>query len=196
MYGFCLHCSEEAVSVECAKKHMDKLFLYINQFSFPIKVCDVTQVQFCHFCKKVIGVIEKYKEEFRPNNQTNIVDGICINPKQRYFFDCLNNDLRPDLEHRDWYGRSFVVTRNLSDSRENYDSYISRMSEYGEENESLPSRFEWEKKQNEYFSKNYHKSTRYFVQCYNGRAWDRSSDLGEFSSLSDAISFCKGEFYE
>jgi hypothetical protein len=195
MYDFCLHCDEEAISIECVNKHIDKAFGFINEFDFPIKVCDISHIQFCHYCDKVIGVIEKYKKEFRPSNQKTIVDGICINPKQRYFFDSLANDLRPELENSDWYGRPFIVSDHYSDRREDYDSYISRMSEY----KPLPSRNEWEKKEKEgkkSFYKSFPDGTRYFAQCYNGGAWDRSSILGIFSNLSDAIACCKGECHE
>lgn len=58
--------------------------------------------------KDLVHVAEFYKREYRPNAQERI-NGVIVNPKQRYYFNLTEMPLRPTLEVLDWADLPYVV---------------------------------------------------------------------------------------
>lgn len=136
--------------------------------------------------------IDSYEEKHYLENQ-NLVQGVPINPCLREHFDSTPNELRECQETDDWWGTPFIVTADINNAVESYESYRSRLSSFKgmeiEDEDIFNARMENTKKQ---FLESYPTGTSYTVRCLTGGAWDRSSWQGDFGSLDEAIDFAKG----
>lgn len=105
------------------------------------------------------------------------VNGVLINPKLPRAFDCTPNELRP-ASHQKWWYRPFIVTETI----EELDAfYAHRTDEYAEEG-----RMQWQKVRPQWLAQ-WPSGVQYTLRCLNGGAWDRSSWLGSFDSLDEAL---------
>lgn len=132
--------------------------------------------------------ISDYLPEHYPENQTcEVVQGIFINPKLRSDFNYTPNDERETLEIEHWYGRPYIETDEYSS--ETYAEFVVRMASYDFDYkpESEHEFNERTQKLKESWFKAYPTGIRYEVRCLTGGAWDRSSSLGMFGSLEEAI---------
>lgn len=193
--GPCNKCSSESISKLTAAECEDELKLYIKD-NCPVKLSDIDYGICCNNCGHVMSIIEKYKDEYKPENQRQI-DGICINPKQRWLFDALANNLRPFEEHQDWFQQPYIVTYDYRPSDDSYESFVERMKGYADYQESeskIESKAEWttrtEQQKTSFFEK-FPSGTRFDVRCYDGGAWDRSTAIGWAGSMEQAISIAK-----
>lgn len=73
-----------------------------------LSVSDVDFVVYDVTSKDLVHVAEHYKPEYRPNAQERI-NGVIVNPKQRYYFNLTEMPLRPPLEVLDWAELPYVV---------------------------------------------------------------------------------------
>lgn len=163
-------------------------------YEFPLELDDIEFTRCCAKCGKVYELIEVYKDEFRPQNQEHIVDGFAVDPKQRYFFDNLDNSLRPTLEHHDWFGRPYITTAKLEDTLADasYADYLARLANF--DDVQPYSEAEWLERYNqdvENFNSRYPEGVAYTVRVYDGGAWDRSTWVGEYASIEEAVEACR-----
>lgn len=126
------------------------------------------------------------------------VQGIHVNPRLRKMFDCTPNEERSQSEINRWWGVPFIVTSTWEEmnSDASYDDFVNRMNSYGEPRYPLPSREQWEhdkEQQRLRWFEAWPSGTRYDVRCLDGGAWDRSTGLGMFPTLEQAIACAKGE---
>ena len=138
---------------------------------------------------------KKYTEENRPQNQRNIIEGICVNPNLRNDFNNTKNSDRPDLETADWWGRAFILSQEYEQSDDSYSEYVKRITGYGSElGIELQEKVDWERKQKESlacFLNNYPTGKAYIVKVLDGGAWDRSSLKAQLPSLNEAVNIAK-----
>ncbi len=129
--------------------------------------------------------IEPYLERHYPENQ-QMIEGIAINPEQRWDFDITPNEDRPEKEIRDWFDVPYITTQGFG--RDTYQEYVKRMSSYSD----IDTKEEYTKRRTEEKLKWdlwYPTGYRYNVRRLDGGAWDRSTNLGHFITLEDAIDF-------
>ncbi len=134
---------------------------------------------------------DDYLPEHYPENQTcESVEDIFINPHLRESFNSTPNNDRDSLEWEHWYGRPFIEVDEHSE--ESYQDYVKRMSSIGIEIKlDTESQFyERQKELKDAWLKAWPTGKRYDVRCLTGGAWDRSSSLGMFASLGEAIERC------
>jgi len=198
----CDECSSEQDAIipiadnkERVKHFIDELKDTHSKYNseFPLELSDIEFSRCCAKCGKVYELIEVYKDEFRPQNQERIVDGFAVDPKQRYFFDNLDNSLRPMLEHQDWFGRPYITTARLEDtlSDDSYSDYLARVKKLDvAKPESEAEWLERHKQHVEGFNRRFPGGVAYTVRVYDGGAWDRSTWKGEYASLEAAVEAC------
>ena len=121
--GECFGCDESDLKIVSTKSNPKPVIEWIDNLKklhagsmhdFPeitLTADDVESYVICGSCGGVSDLIEYYKDEYRPNNQVRM-DGVIVDPKQRYMFDNLNNGLRPSNEHDDWFGLPFIEKRS------------------------------------------------------------------------------------
>lgn len=73
-----------------------------------LKVDDIEFVVYDTATMDLVHVGETYKREYRPNAQERI-NGVIVNPKQRYYFNHTEMMFRPPLEVLDWAELPYVV---------------------------------------------------------------------------------------
>lgn len=106
------------------------------------------------------------------------VDGVLINPKLPRAFDVTPNELRPASHHKWWY-RPFILTETIEEMDE---WYANRTDDYAEEQ-----RQQWQEKSRPQWLARWPGGVQYTVRSLNGGAWDRSSWLGSFDNLDEAL---------
>lgn len=138
--------------------------------------------------------ISDYLPEHYPENQTcESVDGIFINPHLRDDFDYTPNEEREDLEIEHWYAKPYICTDEGRFST--YEEYVARMSDI-DPSGHLQSEEEYNKEIEQmraHWLKAWPTGTRYEVRCLTYGAWDRSSSIGMFKSLQEAVEAAKGD---
>lgn len=130
-----------------------------------------------------------YEEKHHPDKQTQIIDGICINPELREGFDSTSNEDRDSLEVRDWWGRPFILESEYQPADKTYNSFVKRLKSYNSDADIEPQN-EWEQRtadEKHRFDENYPHGKVYTVRCLSGGAWDRSSWCGDFATLDEAL---------
>lgn len=133
----------------------------------------------------------EYESRHRWQNQTNVVDGVPIDPILRDNFDYTDNEERPQLETTDWWGKPFIVTDAWGEREETYDEYAVRAKKNSfdaDDEETFTKRNEETKKG---WYESYPEGIRYNVRCLDGGAWDRSTNYGFFPSLETALAKAK-----
>lgn len=181
---------------ERVKRFIDELKDSHSKYNseFPLELSDIEFSRCCAECGKVYELIEVYKDEFRPQNQERIVDGFAVDPKQRYYFDGLDNSLRPMLEHHDWFGRPYITTAKLEDTLvdTSYADYLARLTNFDDaQPESEAEWLERYKQSIENFNNKHPEGVAYTVRVYDGGAWDRSTWVGEYASIEEAVEVCQ-----
>lgn len=127
---------------------------------------------------------DRYIERNYIENQFDIVDGVCIDPDLRWDFNITPNEDREQKEIDDWWEVPYITTQGFM--RDTYREYAVRCSgELDSEDVWLQKRADELKRWGESFPDGF----RYDVRCLDGGAWDRSTKLGHFSSLEDALKF-------
>lgn len=131
---------------------------------------------------------DPYAERHWYENQF-FVDGIPVDPVQRYYFDMTPNEERCEEEVEDWWDKPYIVTQGFT--RDTYKEYIHRVGE-GYKNLMTEEEFvEGKAKGYQQWCERYSDGYRYDVRVLNGGAWDRSLNLGTFDNLDDAIEKAK-----
>ena len=136
-------------------------------------------------------IVAPFKEQHYFENQTNIVEGIAIDPVLRDGFYDTENELRDLTELANWWGRVFITTADFGE--DSYESYCERMLEFDVDYklESLEE-FTLRRAESEAtWNKNLVGGICYSVCCLTGGAWDRPSYLGYCSSLEEALALAK-----
>lgn len=132
--------------------------------------------------------ISDYQECHRPDNQTNIVQGVPIDPILRSDFDMTPNDQREDLELHDWWDRPFIVTLSWADLNESWGEYCEKRALLGLGPEGSESGYlALQKTRKGAWLESYPGGTRYEVRCLDGGAWDRSTSKGFFDEFDNAL---------
>lgn len=160
------------------------LTAWLRAYNYDVLFQDIEYILACDKCGHIESVIEYYKEEYKPNAQEKI-EGVIINPKQRFFFDCLNNELRPKEEVKDWLNIKYIVTEEFPE--QNYKHYLQQAKKLGvtpEPQSQYEARYREDKAD---WLTQFPNGKRFTVRCYDERIADRSSNLGIFLSLNDAI---------
>lgn len=117
--------------------------------------------------------IDSYESQHRPENQTRIQDGICIDPCLRDYFDATPNDQREGLEVADWWDRPYIQTTSWEQMKPR-----NATPEQIEER-----RLKW--------LEHFPSGIRYDVRCLDGGAWDRSTWWGSTDTLDAALVIAK-----
>ncbi len=131
--------------------------------------------------------ITDYEEAFRPQNQTNIVNGIPVDPVLRPDFDMTPNEMRELQEKEDWWGQPFIVTCNWDDMSETWEEYSERLSKYDMEVKPKEEFIKDQARQKEGWFKGWPSGTRYEVRCLDGGAWDRSTGRAMVATFEQAL---------
>lgn len=113
--------------------------------------------------------IDCYESQHRPENQTHIQDGVCINPQLREYFDTTPNEEREDLEISDWWDRPYIQTTTWAQMPPLNGTPEEIEAKHAKWLESFPN------------------GTRYDVRCLDGGAWDRSTWWGTTTTLEAAL---------
>lgn len=137
-------------------------------------------------------MIVKYLKKHRFQNQKSVIDGIPINPILRDEFDMTDNEERPQDEISDWWDKPYIITEVLDEENTTYEEYLGRSKEYKFTPESREEWIERTNKQRESWFESFPDGTRYMVRCLDGGAWDRSSNLGSYPTLKEALKKAKG----
>ncbi|WP_166426122.1 hypothetical protein [Paraglaciecola sp. 20A4] len=203
LLGTCLNCQSEHLEILSAADAKPFVEQYIRDriaeskkyhaAAYPLVFADIDKVVLCTECESVESVIEHYKPEYTLANQTNLVNGVPVDPKQRYYFDLLSNDLRPRGE-MEWLNVPYIVTFNVvkEHKAKTYKAELSYLTAVNSEN--IPSKSEWLIKHNEALvglETRYPAGIQYSVNCFDGGAWDRSSNWGEANTLEKALTIAK-----
>lgn len=203
--GTCGECQSEALALESAADVQEHIETYVKNMDaihekygierYPLTLSDIDKVVICTECNTINDVVEHYKSEYRLKNQTQVVEGVPINPKQRYYFDNLSNNLRPVLEEAEWHGVPYIITFNIVDDHasETYQNRVKHLTAVGMA-DSIPSEEDWTEKHRvelERLKTTYPDGVLYSVRCYDGGAWDRSTNWGDATSLEAALVIAK-----
>lgn len=172
------------------EQHQDALEEWLQTYTHEVQFKDIEFVLVCDKCGQIESVIEYYKKEYKPDAQEK-VEGIIINPKQRFFFDCLSNELRPKEEVQDWLNVKYIVTEELPEK--NYEHYLQQAKKLGVAPESQSQYEERYKDDQDYWLSQFPNGKRFTVRCYDEKVGDRSSNLGIFLSLNDALNAAKSQ---
>jgi len=130
---------------------------------------------------------DPYAERHFFENQRKI-EGIPVNPIQRFYFDLTPNEERPGREVDEWWGEPYITTQGFG--KDFYEDYCERMKDSG----VLETKDEWVKRKSKEFDQwieAWKEGIRYDVRCLDGGAWDRSSSKGYFDNFDDALEFAK-----
>lgn len=135
--------------------------------------------------------ISDYQEKHRLCNQAEIVDDIPVNPLLRADFDSTPNEERYPKEVDDWWNKPYILTCSWEHMSETWDEYSKRAKEW--EFEAQPKdHYEADLAQRRVkWFESWPGGVRYDVRCLNGGAWDRSTNLGMYPTLEEALNVCK-----
>ena len=129
---------------------------------------------------------DTYEERHYIDNQES-VEGVIINPVQRYDFDFTNNEEREQREIDEWWDVKYInAFPYIGDT---YLEYVGRMGESEVESETEFDLRMMKSQRNWFVS--YPNGMEYVVRCLDGGAWDRSTNLGHFDNLDDALELAK-----
>ena len=131
---------------------------------------------------------DEYLERHYFKNQSVVIDGVPIEPDLRWDFNVTDNNDRDPREIEDWWDKPYITTQGFI--RDTYIEYKLRVSGYDDieteeiwnnrRSDELKKWFEW-----------YPDGYRYDVRCLDGGAWDRSTSIGHYSNLEDALASIK-----
>lgn len=113
--------------------------------------------------------IDSYEDKHRPENQTDIREGVCINPALRDHFDATPNELREDLELVDWWDRPYIRAVTWEEMKP-HNATPDEIEKH---------RLSW--------LESFPEGIRYDVRCLDGGAWDRSTWWGTAKTLTEAL---------
>ena len=143
-----------------------------------------------------------FKKKHYFKNQTNIVDGIAIDPILPDDFWNTAHEDRERIELDEWWERSFIVTQGYNE--ESYEEYYSRMkpyydeliAHYGEEKTTYKVETEDEfnariAEQKKSWFDAWSSGIRYDVYILDGGAWDRPTSKAKVGSLEEALKIAK-----
>jgi len=130
---------------------------------------------------------DPYAERHYYDNQQK-VEGIPINPVQRYYFDMTAHDDRDQKEIDDWWEQPYIVTESFR--VDTYKEYLVRMKD----SENIETEEEFDKRRNaskKSWEEDWKGGIRYTVRCLDGGAWDRTTWKGSFDNMDDALKLAK-----
>jgi hypothetical protein len=126
------------------------------------------------------------------NQKYWVAPGIPINPTLRTDFDSTPNDERDDLEVEHWWLKPYIVTVHFRMVDKDYDAYVARLNSYKTDKYTsviaIPA--EWEvslENDKQIWFSAWPSGTKYELRCLNGGSWDRSTVVGGYTTLSEAI---------
>ncbi len=134
---------------------------------------------------------DEYLERHYYKNQSVVIDGVPVDPDLRWDFEVTDNNDRDPREIDDWWDKPFIRSQGFT--RDTYIEYKLRMSDY----DDLDNEEDWKNRRAEELKKWfewYPDGYRYDVRCLDGGAWDRSTNLGHYSSLKCALDAIKEKF--
>lgn len=114
-----------------------------------------------------------------------IVKGVPINPELPENFDSEDIETRDHDEFIEWIDRPYILRTTWSDEKARVIAADEFMAAKGE-----PYERDWAAFKARFFKIN-PSGTEYQVRCLTGGAWDRSSFLGSFDNLEEAIQCAK-----
>lgn len=130
---------------------------------------------------------DPYAERHYYESQRKI-EGIPLNPVQRYYFDMTPNEERDQREVDDWWDQPYIVTEVFE--KDIYKDYLVRTKD----NLKIETEDEFNKRQKisaTEWEKAFPGGIRYDVRCLDGGAWDRSTWKGSFDNINDALELAK-----
>ena len=143
-----------------------------------------------------------FKKKHYFKNQTNIVDGIAIDPILPDDFWNTAHEDRERIELEEWWERLFILTKGYEE--ESYQEYFSRMkpyyddliTHYGEEKTTYKVENEDEfnarvAEQKKSWFDEWTTGIRYDVYILDGGAWDRPTSKAKVGSLEEALEIAK-----
>jgi len=131
--------------------------------------------------------ISDYEDQHRYENQTNLKDGIPIDPVMRPDFEVTANEDRDRLEIDDWWCKPFIVTCDWSCMTETWEEYSERLSKYDMEVKPKEEFLGEQAKQKEGWFEAWPSGTRYEVRCLDGGAWDRATSVAMVGTIEQAL---------
>jgi hypothetical protein len=126
------------------------------------------------------------------NQKSWAAPNIPINPNLRTDFDSTPNDVRDELEIQHWWMKPYIVAVHYQVLDRDYAAFVDRLQSYnaGGGSFSIMSKVEWSAQiadlKDRWF-KAWPSGVRYDVRCLNGGSWDRSSGIGMYATLDEAI---------
>ena len=113
-----------------------------------------------------------YEAQYRFENQTNIIDGIAINPVLRPDFDSTSEANRPKQEIADWWDKPYIVSLTADEHeasgitlRQTLEGISPDPVKISDEAFNIQ-----QNKQGKQFLEEFPSGTRYEVLCLNGGA--------------------------
>jgi len=141
--------------------------------------------------RKEEEVMSEYREANKPANQTRLVGGVCINPTLREGFNSTKHSDRPDIELSDWWNVPYILECAYEPSDNSYTEYVKRITTVGAElGFELQEEKDWLLAQEGNlgsFLSSYPLGFAYQVRMIDGGCWDRSSLIGTYASLEEAL---------
>jgi hypothetical protein len=139
--------------------------------------------------------ISDYEDCHRYANQTELFEGIPLNPNLRRDFDDTPNDLREDDEVQDWWGKPYIVTTHIDELPMMSQTWDEKVAFFSKHNWALNlTREQFEADQAEArarFLADRPEGINYTVRCLDGGAHDRSTWCGEFATMAEAVEAAK-----
>ena len=136
--------------------------------------------------------IEDYQDDHRRANQINVMDGIPINPILRPGFDDTPNELRDIAETQDWWGKPYIVTETVDERCQSWPDHVALFGQYNLSlNEEQATYEQRTAKERQAFMASFPEGIKYTVRCLDGGAHDRSTWIGQFPSMTEAIEAAK-----
>jgi hypothetical protein len=115
-----------------------------------------------------------YGEKFKAEAME---EGVLINPALPKNFDSTPNEDRPPSQNKWWFVK-YIVTEEIAERDEYQATRKDKAAEAGQ--------IMWAQHRKMWLD-SWPNGTRYDVRCLNGGAWDRSTWLGSYATLQEAI---------
>jgi hypothetical protein len=110
------------------------------------------------------------------------VDGVLIDPRLPPRFDSTPNEDRPQ-DHEKFWQVPFIKTKDVS--------ALDALYQAGTGEHAEKARKEWEEKGRAHWLQAWPSGIRYETRCLDGGAWDRSTSLGMYATLEEAVQRAK-----
>jgi len=193
--------AQNALAIEYGYKNYRAIKPYLKtNINLPMGLHTITSEQMYAMMKNDALANDNptisFKDENYFDKQTNIIDGIPIDPiLPKDFWDTPNEE-RERVELEEWWDKPFIQMEEFSTADNNYEEYSARMKSYYENDDTykLESKDTYIKRiEDDKISwfKHWTTGKRYDVYVLDGGAWDRPTSKGKVDTLEEALIIAK-----